>query len=1282
LIWLTGAPAALPAEPELTMPRLFHDLSKETVTPHIAWAKGLAPRQGSGQAGNRLRALVIGERWGQRETVELMERMDIDCETMLAYTAKEIGHTGTGGWGHERPQSIQMPAVLKDLRAKLAGDYDVIVLGQPALASFPKDATEAILAKVHAGTGLVWFWPAAEPREFVAAIQAVKPPPAGPDAPGEEGEAGLVDKQAVAWKRISFLVAGVPFEQLPQFGIADARKQAGEVIQPHEYGKGRVLFVRYGRGQYGVGGATDTILTPAAGDDLSYEYYMSFAIKAILWAARQEPAVLFEPAPPGAGDPGGKLDFAVRNTQAAALAATVDLAIRPRDPLCRLPAEPWASPGVHQTAALLAPIHTARTTATLAAGSSTLHLDLPPLPGGEYFADVELSSAQGKINWATYPLHITAAHRIKEMVLAPAALDATKDPKLAVTVGLALAAAAPQGAAVSFAAVDAHNRLLELRTVPLTPGATKTEATLSLAATASTLVNVRAALVVDGRVQSIASARATVYNRPWDDFTFFAWGGLGQGYVDHQRYRVLADLGVDAVRGGVTADALAVADIRSVADLGWFNGSVDPKTDVVSPCFSSEPFRTKLTASIETALAARKVSDCFGYMVGDEFGFLRSGGGLPGSCNCPSCVAGLRVFLRDRYRTVEALNAQWGSRYGSLEDVLPLKRASRNDPASLADFARMQATHNYSQQIDQWLYDYRVFADAFGFCHDQIAQRDPRAHFGPSTPLWNYFYRAYDWPGILKHCDFATPYGPWGDYSSFESIRSFLARSGVLSAHYGSYVEPILHDEDHFAMVPYAILLRGGTNAFWYTTWGNEGGLSPWLDPYPCLGASSRSIAEIKAGPATLLRGSTRQHDGIAIHYSTPSILFSFLVSGPHVPWQINAVLYAVQELGFQANLVSTEQILAGGLSGYRVLVLPVSQAIGDDEAGKIRQFIEAGGVVIADVRPGIADGAGNVGGRKVMGELFGLTWGDDLYTDPNPDAKKRQPIRPLAPIDGARLAGSYGEPPVAFACADRPPQDGAKPEPLSADTCVRLSGAKAAVDAGGTPLVTYRRTGKGTAICLNTTFAGREALLRALLQAHGVKPMVAIESRQPNQQPGDWLGGLEFTRFVDGQATYVGLTRRRLFDDRDKQPGDVKVNLGEARCVVDMRTGERLGRHDTIALSLAPSGMRLLAALPYELRELKIAPGEPVCRRGEDLAVTVDVVTDGPAPGRHVIHLAAQRPDGKTVRYLACNAETANGKAVFHIRPCLNEPTGQWTLTFTDSATRLRKELHLDMRE
>ncbi len=1218
------------AEPELRFPELFHRLSRNVVSPHIAWARPFA--------GRKLRAVVIGPRWGQRETVELMERFEIDCTPVCLQSDTEVYCEGRH-WGHEQVKSIWKEAVLKELADALAGPLDVIVLGRVPARKFPAEVLEAIKTRVQAGAGLVYLWP--DHQGHAAFLNVVReglgeePRSSAPDASGEGLEP--LDSLATMPPGLRFLTTGVPLEALPGLRVADRAKEIPKLVTVRKVGKGRAVCVAYRGG--------GDLLTPTADVDLHYEYYQSFVIKALLVAAGVEPAAVFERFPPRVA--GGEFAFAVRNG-GDAVEVVVTLSVRSPDPLFQLPSVPTAAAGVAQTAAALMPVHREERKLRCAHGSTTVRFALPELPAGEYFADVELATAAGKVNWATTIMRAESPVAISELLLSPQAVDLAGGEQQ-VKASAALTAPAHEGTSLHFALLDNFDRLLSERSVAVEPGAKACEAALAVSCARSTLLKVRVELRMGGKPKSIKTAFATATNRGWGDFTFFAWGGVGQGYVARQQARILAGLGIDAFRGGTSLAALQVADVRCVPDLWRFGSPVENKT--LKPCYSDPTFRKELADGIRQAAAKHVPFDAYGFLCGDEWGYMQTN--TPhDACWSPSCIARFRAYLKTQYGTVANLNEQWGTVYAAFDAVEPITIKEMKEAA--------KETRNYSRLIDQWVCNFGTFADAFRFVGDSVRQVAPRQRFGYSTPLWNWWYRGYNWPAIVPQCGFASPYGPWGDMTHSESARSFAAPGTLLSMHYGSYVTPSLNDEGHFRMVPYVILFNGFGNAFWYTTWGNEGGVSPWLDPYPCLARSSEEVARIKAGLGRLLLGAKRETDAIAIHYSMPSYIFSFLVSGPHVPWRINSLAAVLEELGYQYQFVSDAQVVDGALEGYKALVLPVSQCIGDAEAAKIRQFVEGGGLAIADVRPGIADEHGKVGGRRAIAELFGLKW----------DAT----LAPLVKRD-VEFSGTCGG--LAFR--------GTVAKGLDVDPSVSLAGAEAALRTNGVPLVTHQRAGKGAAVCLNFPAGdlggNLHNLLGTLLSAHNVRPAVTIRGLDGGLSPGAWLLGFELSRFTDGAATYLGLTRRRLFAPSDDMPGTVALDLGGHGHVYDVLGGRYLGRLARLDVVIGPSQAKLFAVLPHRVDALHIKLDSEDGTRGQTLRGTVRVLGGESGACRHVIHLTVTRPGGQVVRYLTVNLDAPKGVAQFAIPLCLNEPPGAWALTCTDTATKASASVAFDVK-
>ncbi len=1197
LVLAASGAAAAEIPNERRFPEKFLKLSTELVTPHVAWAKPLA--------GGPIKALVIGARWTQRETVELMERLDVQCTLMLTQNAEDL-YTKGRFWGHELIAVTHQDAVLRDFKEKLKGNYDVIILGQAPVKDFPPEIVEELLAKVRAGTGIVWFSaripkgrPNVVPDKLTVGLLADSPPQPSPlQSPAPQSppvqprgkqpaEYPVTASDQQQWQRLAAVLNGIPFQKIGVFP-RDYKKNCRDAISLGECGKGRVAMVHY----FDIGGYTGSycggLLTANDPVDLDYEYQMSFVAKCLLWAARREGATrltgLPEPLTWRVLDGGERSLQLSLEHQGPPLAAEVSLAVRTAQDLFRLPVSPLDRPGVEQTQASIDPVYQESSKVSLESGRKELSFRLPALPAGDYFADVQVKGAGGVLDWGTVPLTVQPACEITRIASEPEVVDFRRADAGQMTVVVEwriprLAAGQPlphlDKPALSVAVLDTYNGLLAQSRLSPNIGAGSARAVLALPRPATSLLKVRVELTAAGQPVTVRTEYVHVIGRPWDDYTYFAWAGPGHHYIGRQVYRTVASLGVDAFRGRTTTAALLQADIRCVSDITHFGSKV--VKNVVVPCYNDPQYRdtlrqllTKAIQGVPAAAGAKTVKnpnlpgsekqiDCFAYMFGDEFQF--TGGGLKGTCTCPHCLPLFRQFVARLYGDIAALNKEWGSSYASFEAIVPGVGGTIDGEAAMR-------RGNYAPLLDQWLFNYDSFVGAIASCRDVLRQEGSRARLGPSTPLWNYYYRGYAWSEIMKVCDFATPYGPAScDFSDYEPIRSFARPDTVFGGHFGSYVEPILNDEDHFRMLPYMVLFDGGANTFWYAIGGNEGGTSPWIDPYPCLLRTSEEVAHLKDGIARLLLGARRQSDGIAVHSSISSHLFSFLADRPEPPvpkvsFRMSALLQGLWQSGYASEMLSTEQILSGGLKHFKALILPNSESIGDAEAAKIEAFVKAGGLVIADMRPGVADEHGRLRPSATMAGLFGVEW--------------TYPLAAVSDPKTGRYAGAYQG--SSFAAPGTHTMD---------PSLIKIGSAQLLKSPEGVPLMTVNRHGQGTAICgvpfsaeADPPFIGN--LLQAILAAHGIRSWATIRDREPGYEPGAILPGLKCTRLLDGRICYAGSVRTRQFKPSDARGGELSIAFPAKGHVYDVPRGNLLGRtratgHPVAAVGLPLAGVAAL---------------------------------------------------------------------------------------------------------
>jgi hypothetical protein len=364
-------------------------------------------------------------------------------------------------------------------------------------------------------------------------------------------------------------------------------------------------------------------------------------------------------------------------------------------------------------------------------------------------------------------------------------------------------------------------------------------------------------------------------------------------------------------------------------------------------------------------------------------------------------------------------------------------------------------------------------------------------------------------------------------------------------------------------------------------------------------------------------------------------------------------------------EFVSTQQIEQGKLADYQVLLMPLSQAVGRKEAEAIRRFAQRGGLVIADVRPGITDEHGKFAGDRTLRELFGVDWKKELG---------RKKIR-------ATVSGEYRG--VTF-------ENEAATIPV--DPAVILDGAKAVLTADGIPLVLSHQVGQGTAVCLNIPFnfyaryptpdtmyfylADHEHstvvgnVLKAIFAAHQIEQPLSVDVPD-----GGWPWGLETWYATDGDAQYAALTKRR---GRKHEPDyTLVVHAPREGHVYDVLRGKYLGQRQRWEATVAAADIRLFSILPYAVERVSVEC-ESTAARGGAIAGKVVIQTGDSEPARHVVHLETVRPDGCPVRYLARNLETDRGAASFCLPLAWNEPPGKYTLTFTDVATKVQSAVEV----
>jgi hypothetical protein len=580
-------------------------------------------------------------------------------------------------------------------------------------------------------------------------------------------------------------------------------------------------------------------------------------------------------------------------------------------------------------------------------------------------------------------------------------------------------------------------------------------------------------------------------------------------------------------------------------------------------------------------------------------------------------LAPMRPWLRERYRTLAALNREWGTQFDSWDLVTPMTTHE----------AMQEKGDNFASWADfkEWM-DIS-FADALKMGTDAVHEVDKDAYVGiggGQMPSWG----GYDYSRITKAITAIEPYDIGG---SVEIIRSLNPNMPMLSTGFanGDW-------EQH---------------RVWYELLHGHRGLIIWDEKHEYVdgngkpGSRGEQAAkyynEIRDGIGALIINSRPVTDPIAIHYSQPSMRTEWMLArrSEGDAW-INRSAKTertdnnfmrlreswcklIEDQGLQYKFVAYGDLAKGRLltAGYHVLVLPQSSALSQEEADAIHEFVAQGGIAIADGEPGtfnehsrrlpqssVVDLFGGAHDNAVTVREFGSGKAIFLKTDTLGYLQNRL-IKKEGPVDS--LVG------------DLLRANGVRPE-------------FAVNDASGKPVV-----GVETHVFENG----------------GVRLITLLSNPQSRV---DELGPPDFRS-----------------NQRFESPVTVNVALPEAMYLYDVRQCESLGQKRKVTVTLNPYEPAVFAVSAEPFPELRVGAPKQV-KRGAMVHVNIDLAQT-PA-SLHVVHVDVMNPTGKRVLYYSGNVFAQKGHAAKQIPLAENDPAGTWTLRIHDLLSGQRKNVIMNV--
>lgn len=660
-----------------------------------------------------------------------------------------------------------------------------------------------------------------------------------------------------------------------------------------------------------------------------------------------------------------------------------------------------------------------------------------------------------------------------------------------------------------------------------------------------------------------------------------------------------------------------------------------PET-VREPCLSDPGIRQKMAEVCEdVAREERGFSPIFGYLR-DETSLVPGGLDLD-TCSSPHCQARYRQWLQERYESLAELNAEWRTGYKSWDELGFVDYRQAREDGNLAPWLM------YRRFMD-W-----VWSDAVKWCSQNARKADPTAMLALANSFGLNPFSGRDYWLLADANDYTMEY-PYEAWSSspvsyhFEAVRSF-AGDKVHHPWIG-----YRHQEEAINFEPWWCALHGASGVEIYGCMSLFAGNSSWAQVFPTMQLTKRGkmfadlVTPLKRGIGKALMTAKRPQPAIAILWSQPSMYVACGLSGEgrnprstakgrtyHQYFHSRlAFRQACIASGRQFDYVCEEQIKAGVLDQFQCLVLPASFAIGPEVCGKLAEFVERGGRLIADQGAGLTN---EVGARYddagPVCELFGIK----------------------------RLNGKLGYE-DAVITYDFPVSGEVQISAAGHEKLAQVAGAPAYED--GSPMIVASKRGKGETMFLNFAAADVPSL-RAVFDELPVLALVTADGGR--HRPTAY----EIVRLDRGDIHYYGVLR----DYRIKEehgPVEVVLRQPDERHLYDVRSGEYLGKTDHIALDLAPGRAALYASVGYEVKGISVS-GPRRARPGEACPLRLKILADK-QPGDHVLHIEVTDPTGRRAEAYCQNLVTRSGQADLEIPFAPNNLAGKWTIRAQDIAS------------
>ena len=458
-------------------------------------------------------------------------------------------------------------------------------------------------------------------------------------------------------------------------------------------------------------------------------------------------------------------------------------------------------------------------------------------------------------------------------------------------------------------------------------------------------------------------------------------------------------------------------------------------------------------------------------------------------CYCENCEKAFRIWLREKYGTLEAVNAAWntefwGHTFYDWDEIVA--------PNDLSDgmgfgFTRKTAFAGISIDYDRFLSD--------SLLENYKLERDAIRKYDKETPITTNLmgtYKGLDYFKWAKEMDIVS----WDNYPAYNTPWSFTAMRHDLMR--GLKDAPFMLMEQTPSQQnwqPYNSLKKPGQmRAQSYQTIAHGADTIQFFQLRRSKGACEKFhgavIAHSGSGDTRVFKECAQLGEELkklgaetlrAKNTSEVGIIFDWdnywaleYTSGPNVDLKYVDQIHQYYQYFYEHHIPVDMIPVDGDLSRYKAICAPVLYMVKEGVAEALEAFVEAGGTLITGMMSGIVDQSDNVhlgGYPGPLRRLCGI-WAEEI------DA--------LAPEQSNTLRFS----------------DGTEAQCKLLCDIIRPEGAETLAAYGGdfyegTPAVTKNSFGKGTVYYVGTQpdHDGIAKILDALTAGADVKPLIPDET-------------------------------------------------------------------------------------------------------------------------------------------------------------------------------------------